>query len=167
VPSSLGVRLEAIVSRQNKELILRVEEAWNRGDLDALDEFFAPDVVSHAAVPRLPRGLSGWKQAHRQMLAAVPDRQVTIEDMIAEGDRVVVRARLTGTNLGGLPWAGVTPNGNRIDMEYITIYRIDGGKIVECWALNDMMTLIGQIGADPDLVRRRVIRGGWPLLADG
>jgi predicted ester cyclase len=160
-------RSEAIVTRKNKELIRQVEEAWNDGNLDALDDFFAPNAVSHAAVPRLPRGLSGWKQAHRQMLAAVPDRKVIIEDMIAEGDRVVVRARLTGTNLGGLPWAGVSPNGNRIDMEYITIYRIEGGKIVECWALNDMMTLIGQIGADLDLVRRRVIRGGWPLLADG
>lgn len=155
------------MSQENKDLVLRVEKAWNSGDLDALDDFFATDVVSHAAVPRLPRGLEGWKQAHRQMLAAVPDRRVTIEDIIAEGDKVVVRARLTGTNRGGLEWAGVPPNLNRIDMEYISIYRIQGGKIVECWALNDMMTLTRQIGADPDLIRRRVIRGGWPLLGDG
>jgi predicted ester cyclase len=155
------------VSQENKDLVIRVEEAWSSGDLDALDEFFATDVVSHAAVPRLPRGLEGWKQAHLQMLAAVPDRKVSIEDVIAEGDRVVVRARLTGTNRGGLEWAGARPNLNRIDIEYISIYRIEGGKIVECWALNDMMTLIRQIGADPDLITRRVMRGGWPLLGDG
>jgi predicted ester cyclase len=100
-------------------------------------------------------------------MAAVPDRRVTIEDIIAEGDRVVVRARLTGTNRGGFEWAGVPPNLNRIDMEYISIYRIEGGKIVECWAINDMMTLTRQIGSDPDLIIRRVMRGGWPLLGDG
>jgi steroid delta-isomerase-like uncharacterized protein len=155
------------MSEENKELVRRVEAAWESGALDQLDDFFAPDAVSHAAVPRLPQGLAGWKQAHRQMLAAVPDRRVTIEDMIAEGNKVVVRARLTGTNRTGLPWANVPPNGNRIDMQYITIYRIEDGRIAECWAINDMATLTRQIGADPDLIRRRVIRRGWPLLGDG
>jgi len=154
-------------TERNKQLVLRIEAAWESGDLDALDDLFAPEVSSHAAVPRLPPGLPGWKQAHRQMLAAVPDRRVCIEDVFGEGDKVVVRARLTGTNRGGLPWANVPPNDRPIDMEYITIYRIAGGKVVECWALNDMMSLVRQIGADLDLVRRRVIRRGWPLLTDG
>jgi predicted ester cyclase len=155
------------MSEANKELVRRVEAAWESGDLDALDELFSPDVVSHAAVPFLPPGLVGWKMAHRQMLEAVPDRRVTIEDMIAEADKVVVRARLTGTNRRGLPWAGVSPNGSMIDMEFISIYRIEAGKIVECWALNDMATLTRQLGADPNLIRQRLVRGGWPLLGDG
>jgi predicted ester cyclase len=155
------------MSEANKELVRKMEEAWESGNLDALDQYFSPDVVSHAAVPFLPRGLEGWKIAHRQMLAAVPDRRVTIEDMIAEADRVVVRARLTGTNLRGLPWAGVSANHSRIDMEFISIYRIEDGKIVECWALNDMALLTRQLGADPGLIKRRLIRGGWPLLGDG
>ncbi len=154
-------------TEKNRDLVLRIEAAWESGDLDALDGFFAPDVVSHAAVPRLPRGLPGWKLAHRQMLAAVPDRRVSIEDVIADGDKVAVRARLTGTNRAGLPWANVPPNGRPIDMDYISIYRIEDGKVVECWAINDMSSLVDQIGADADLVRRRVIRQGWPFLGDG
>jgi predicted ester cyclase len=155
------------LAERNKDLIRRMEAAWESDDLDALDDMFHPDAISHAAVPFLPPGLEGWKLAHRKMKAAVPDRKVTIEDMIAEGDTVVVRARLFGSNRGGLAWAGVQPNGNRIDMEFISIYRIRDGRIAECWALNDMMKLTSQIGADPNLVRRRAVRGGWPLLADG
>jgi predicted ester cyclase len=148
----------------NKALIRRLEAAWQADDWNTLDELFAPDMVSHAAVPFLPTGPEGWKVAHRQMRAAVPDRQVTIEDIIAEGDRVVVRCRMVGTNRGGLPWAEAQPNGNPIDMEWISIYRIEGNKVVEHWAINDMMRLVQQIGASPELIRARAIRGGWPVL---
>ena len=149
---------------QNKALIRRVEEAWQADDWDTLDDLFARDMISHAAVPYLPPGLSGWKMAHQQMRRAVPDRQVTLEDVIAEGDRVVVRCRMVGTNQGGLPWAGVAPNGHRIDMEWISIYRIEGQRVAEHWAINDMMRLVQQIGAPPELIRSRVLRGGWPVL---
>src|SRR5438128_1605999 len=109
---------------ENKALIRRVEEAWQADDWDTLDDLFAPGMVSHSAVPYLPAGLSGWKVAHQQMRRAGPDRKVTIEDIIAEGDRVVVRCRMVGTNSGGLPWAEVSPNDHAIDMEWISIYRI-------------------------------------------
>jgi predicted ester cyclase len=158
--------VEATLSRteQNKRIIRRVEEAWQADDWETLDELFAPDMVSHAAVPFLPSGPKGWKTAHRQMRRAVPDRRVTIEDMVAESDRVAVRCRMVGTNLGGLPWADVEPNGNRIDMEWISIYRIEGGKVAEHWAINDMLKLVQQIGAPAELIRNRAIRGGWPML---
>ena len=149
---------------ENKTLALAVEEAWERGDLDSLDGYFAPDVISHASVPFLPPGLEGWKEAHRQMKAAVPDRRVEVLDVIAEGDKVAIRARLTGTNLGGFPWIDLSPNGNRIDMTFITIYRMENGRIAECWAVNDMGTLVRQVGADLDLIKRRTVRGGWPAL---
>jgi predicted ester cyclase len=152
------------VLEQNKEIVRRVEEAWQADDWDTLDELFAPGMVSHAAVPYLPPGPAGWKLAHQQMRRAVPDRQVHIEDMIAEGDRVVVRCRMVGSNLGGLPWAGVEPNGNTVDMDWISIYRIEQGKIAEHWAINDMPTLLRQIGAPPDLISTRIVRGGWPVL---
>ena len=151
---------------ENKELVRRIEEAWNSANLDALDDLFHPDVTSNACVPFLPPGLEGWKISHRGMHRAVPDRKVTIEDMIAEGDKVVVRCRLTGTNLGGLPWAGAPPNADEVDMQWITIYQIEGGKVKRCWALNDMSTLVRQIGAPTELIARRVVRGGWPVLRD-
>jgi predicted ester cyclase len=150
----------------NKALVRRIEEAWDSGDLDALDELFHPDVTSNASVPFLPPGLEGWKISHRGMHKAVPDRKVTVEDMVAEGDKVVVRCRLRGTNLGGLDWAGAAPNGGVIDMQWITIYQIEDGKVVHCWALNDMSTLLRQIGAPTELIARRVLRGGWPILRD-
>jgi predicted ester cyclase len=151
---------------ENKELVRRIEHAWDSGDLDALDELFHPDVTSNASVPFLPPGLEGWKISHLAMHRAVPDRKVTIEDMIAEGDRVAVRCRLRGTNLGGLAWAGAAPNGGPIDMEWITIYQIEQGKVKRCWALNDMSTLVRQIGAPEELIARRILRGGWPVLRD-
>ncbi len=152
------------MSEENKALVRRIEEAWDSGDLDALDGLFAPEVLSHANVPWLPPGLAGWKLAHQNMKAAVPDRLVSIEDMIAEGDLVVVRCRLTGTNRGGLPWAGVGPNDSRIDMQWISVYRIADGRVVETWAINEMMKLVDQLGAPRELIRARVMRGGWPVL---
>jgi predicted ester cyclase len=149
---------------ENKALVLRIEQAWDSGNLDDLDGLFAAEVTGSANVPWLPKGLEGWKRAHRSMTAAVPDRKVTVEDIIAEGDRVMVRCRMVGTNLGGLPWAGVEPNGQRIDMQWISIYRIANGKVVETWAINEMIKLVQQLGAPPELIASRVLRGGWPLL---
>jgi predicted ester cyclase len=149
---------------RNKAIIRRVEAAWQADDWETLDELFSPDMVSHAGVPFLPRGPEGWKLAHQQMRAAVPDRDVTIEDIIAEGDRVVVRCRMKGSNQGGLAWAQAAANGNPIDMEWISIYRLRDGKVVEHWAINDMMRLVQQIGASPELIRARALRGGWPVL---
>lgn len=153
-----------VTLEQNKAIIRRLEEAWQADDWDTLDELFAPDMISHAAVPYLPSGPKGWKLAHVQMRRAVPDRRVSIEDMVAEGDRVVVRCRMTGTNDGGLPWAEARPSGDRVDMEWISIYRIVDGKVAEHWAINDMITLVRQIGAPADLIGSRIVRGGWPLL---
>jgi predicted ester cyclase len=150
----------------NKALIRQIEMAWDSGDLDALDDLFHPDVTSNASVPFLPPGLEGWKIAHRAMYKAVPDRKVTIEDMIAEDDKVAVRCRLRGTNLGGLPWAGAPPNGNTVDIEWIGIYQIVDGKVKATWAINDMWKLVRQIGAPMELVARRIVRGGWPVLRD-
>jgi predicted ester cyclase len=152
------------VLERNKEIVRRIEAAWNAHDLDALDQYFSPDVIGNASVPYLPKALEGWKQAHTEMTEAYPDRQHFIEDMIAEGDKVVVRCRLVGTNTGGIHWLGVPPNGEPVDMQWICIYRLVEGRVVETWSFNDMLTLVRQMRADPELVVSRVMRGGWPLL---
>jgi predicted ester cyclase len=148
----------------NIDVVLRIEGAWNAGDLDALDELFAEDVVSHAAVPGLPPGLPGWKFAHVNMMRALPDRYVAIEDVFAQGDLVAVRSRFTGTNRGGLSWAGVPANDAKVDIIVLGIYRLRDGKVVEHWALNDLYGLLRQVGARRDVIGGRVMHGAWPVL---
>lgn len=150
----------------NKEVIRRVEAAWEADDFETLQDLFASDMTTNASVPYLPEGFEGWKAAHRQMRAAVPDRVVTIEDILAEGDRVVIRCRLRGTNVGGFPWAGAAGNGRRIDMQWISIYTVRDGRVADHFAINDMATLTHQVGAPDSLIDRRVRRGGWPFLGD-
>lgn len=135
---------------ENKEILRRVEEAWASGDLDALDQYFGPNFDNSASgVPGLPTGLEGAKMAHRMSMESFPDRVVHIDDVIAEGDRVVVRGHVTGSNKGGVPWLGAPPNGRHIDVMFISIYRLEDGLIVQHWAQNDTIGLMRQLGALP------------------
>ncbi|HCO03032.1 MAG TPA: ester cyclase [Actinobacteria bacterium] len=134
----------------NKDVIRRVEEAWNSQDLGALDELFSPNFDNSAtAVPGMPGGLAGAKMAHRSSMESFPDRQVFVDALIAGGDKVTVRGHFTGTNQGGLAWLGIPANNNAIDVNYISIYRLEDGKVAEHWAINDVMTLMTQLGAMP------------------
>jgi predicted ester cyclase len=161
-----GFPRDRSLEEANKDLIRRVEAAWEADDFETLERLFDPEMVTNASVPYLPEGFEGWKAAHLQMRRAVPDRKVTIEDILAEGDRVAVRCRLRGTNVGGFPWAGAEGNGRPIDMQWLGIYRIRDGRVVEHFAINDMTTLVHQVGAPDALIDRRVRRGGWPFLGD-
>ena len=135
------------MSDSNKQLVLRVEEAWAAHDLDALDGLIAPDLVSHDAIPGMPPGLAGAKAAHQMSMASFPDRRTTIEDVIADGDRVAVRTTLRATNTGGVPWLNLPANGRKIEIESISVYRVAGGKVVEHWGQNDAMALMIQLGS--------------------
>ncbi len=136
---------------ENKELVRRLEEAWNRSDVDRVRELLAPDFVSHSVAPGMPATVDAIVQAHQMSMQSFPDRKVAIEDILAEGDKVVVRCRTTGTNKGGLPWAGVPANDKPIDFSWISKYRIKGGKVAEHWGLNDTGTLMAQLGAMPGM----------------
>ena len=86
----------------NKDIVRAIEEAWDRNDTAALDGHFSPDFDNaHSGAPGLPVGLAGAKMAHGAAMVSFPDRRVEIVDLIAEGDRVFVRTRITGTNTGG------------------------------------------------------------------
>ena len=137
------------MSDRNKEVVRRIEEAWDRNDLDALDDLFAPDFVTHTGIPGLPPGLEGAKMAHQASLQSFPDRRVAIEDITGDGDLVAVRCRMTGTNQGGLPWAGVPANGKPVDVQWISLYRLRDGRVVEHRAVMDLMGLMQQLGAVP------------------
>lgn len=136
-------------TEENKAIVRRVEEVWNSGNLDALDALFAPDFIAHSAVPSMPAGLEGAKMAHMGSVQALPDRRTTIEDLLAEGEYVVARVRMTGTNTGGFPWLGIPANGNRVDVQWTSVYRLANGKIVEHRAVMDMLGLLQQLGAVP------------------
>ena len=136
------------MSEQNKALARRYFEAENNGNLAAMDELIAADVVVHGGLfPELPSGPAGIKEIHTTLRTAFPDISVTVEDMIAEGDKVVTRWTIRGTHKGEL--MGIAPTGKQITEEGIEIFRIAGGKIVEIRLIHDRLGLMQQLGVIP------------------
>jgi predicted ester cyclase len=133
----------------NKKTVQLVEEAWNRGDLAALDEHFSSKFDNSASgVPGMPTGLETAKMVHGMSIQAFPDRKTEIQQLIAEGDKVVALVRTTGTNKGGVPWVGAPANDAKVDFNWVSIYTFDKkGKIVAHWGLNDGYMLAVQTGA--------------------
>jgi steroid delta-isomerase-like uncharacterized protein len=138
------------MSEESKAIARRTsDELYSRGNLDVVDEIYAPNAVAHDPnSPEEIRGPEGIKQLASMFRSAFPDMQVTVEDQIAEGDKVVTRYTVRGTHQGEL--MGIPPTGNR--MEEITgIYmsRISGGKIVEEWYNYDALGMMQQLGVIP------------------
>ena len=136
-------------TEQNKAMARQmIEDVFNRGDMSRFDEYLAPDFVERE---ELPPGLPGGREGVQQLIAilhsAFPDFRATIDDLVAEGDRVVVRHTWTGTHRG--EFMGVPPTGKSVSFGVIDILRIAGGKVVEHWGLMDSMSLMQQLGASP------------------
>jgi steroid delta-isomerase-like uncharacterized protein len=134
---------------QNKTMMRRYfDEAWNTGNLSVLDEMVAADYANHTpAVPGLPPGPEGLKPILAAFRAAFPDLRFSIEDMMAEADRVVTRWTLRGTHQG--EFLGLPPTGKPVVATGIEIDRIVEGKIVEHWLRADDLGLMQQLGAIP------------------
>jgi predicted ester cyclase len=107
------------------------EEVWVKGNVAATDEFMAANYVDHPGLPGLPPGPEGMKQALTYYRAAAPELQATLDDILAEGEKVALRWSARGTHLG--EWLDVPPTGHHFTMSGITIYRIAQGKAVEGW----------------------------------
>lgn len=135
------------LQEQNKALVQRYQEAHNRNNLDALDELVAVNLISHALFPGTPPGLEGAKMLHKALAAAFPDMDYHIEELMAEGDKVVARWTSTGTFKGEL--MGIPPTGKAFDVTGISIFRIADGKIVEHWANQDDLLFYQQLGLTP------------------
>ena len=138
------------MSEENKEKVRRfLEEAFNEGNLNVADELFTSDYVLHdPSLPeemRGPEGVKGYVQMYR---SAFPDTNITVEDQIAEEERVVTRWTGRGTHQGEL--MGIPPSGNQIEVSGITISRFEGGKIAEDWTNYDTLGMMQQIGAIPE-----------------
>jgi predicted ester cyclase len=130
-----------------KALVRQVVDDWNRGDLDALDEHLDRAYVNrdpnNPEVTDLP-SYKHWAAAAR---AAFPDLRVTIEDLIAEGDRVAKLWSFEATHRG--EFLGIAPTGRRVTWSGITIYRVAGDKVGECIWRTDALGLLQQLGAIP------------------
>jgi steroid delta-isomerase-like uncharacterized protein len=134
----------------NKAIVVQLyKEVFNKGDLVLADKLVAPNAVNHdpAAPPNIPDGAVGVKAVVTMLRSAFPDDHHTIEDLIAEGDKVVVRLTHTGTHQGN--FLGLPPTGKHISQTSIHIFRFAEGKLVEGWANRDDLGLLQQIGAIP------------------
>jgi predicted ester cyclase len=132
----------------NKASVRRFyDEVFNKKNRAAIDEFIAPNQVDHAAPPGTPGGLAGAKQLLGMYLTAFPDFHLTVEDMIAEGDRVVARFTMRGTQQGA--FMDIPPTGKQVTVTAIDINCISGGKSVEHWIEMDTLGLLQQLGVIP------------------
>jgi steroid delta-isomerase-like uncharacterized protein len=136
-------------TEQNKVLVRQmVEEVFNRGNMSLADKFLAPDFVEREELPPgVPRGREGVKQLTAMFRSAFPDFKATIDDIIAEGDKVVIRQTWTGTHKG--EFMGMPPTGKSISFEEIAIMRFAEGKNVDLWGQSDSMGMMQQLGAMP------------------
>ena len=136
-------------TEQNKALFRRLmEEVFDRGNISLIDELFAPDFVEHEELPPgIAAGSEGVKQMSTMFRSAFPDFKATIDDMIAEGDKVVVRGTWSGTHKG--EFMGIPPTGKRVSIGVIDIIRMAGGKFVEHWGQMDNMRMMQQLGVVP------------------
>lgn len=132
-------------SARNRALSTRYYEAWNSADLRIPDEIFAETFFIHdpGSPVTLVMGPDGVKGRITDYRAAFPDLKIEVEDVVAEGDRVVTRWTLRATHLGS--FAGFAATGGRIEVEGITIHRAAGGLIVEAWVNWDTLSLRRQL----------------------
>ncbi len=131
--------------QENKALVRHIAELWNAGDLAALDACFTADYANRDPNNPEVTDLAGYKRWAAAAPAAVPHLQVTIEDMIGEGDRVAKYWSFVATHRG--EFAGAAPTGKRVTWSGVTIYRIVGGKAAECIWRTDALGLMLQLGA--------------------
>jgi len=134
------------VEVENKNLIRRaVDEIWNKGKYDKLEEFITPDFTVYFSSPNEQiRGVQGAKQFYTDLRNAFPDIHFTIDTMIAEGDKVVTQWTARGTHKG--IFKGIPATGKKITITAIDIDRIVDGKSTECWTKMDELGLLRQLG---------------------
>lgn len=142
----------AMSTKGNKAILQRIYEVFNAGDLVPLDQLIAADAVDHNPFPGQTPGLEGIKQMFTAFRTAFPDAHQTVEDMIAEGDKVVARVTLTGTQKGA--FMGIASTGKKVTVTGIDIVRFANGKAVEHWGNEDDLGMMQQLGALPPMEKK-------------
>ncbi|HYG09545.1 MAG TPA: ester cyclase [Pyrinomonadaceae bacterium] len=142
-----------MLASDNKAVVRRFyEELWNDRKIEIADEIIAADCLTHQLISGVeesgaPRPPESMKQHVAAWLEGFPDMRFTVEQMIAEGDRVVTHCRMRGTHTGA--WSGLAPTGREVSLPMIVIQRIAGGKIAEDWVLVDSLGFYQQLGLVP------------------
>jgi steroid delta-isomerase-like uncharacterized protein len=130
----------------NKAAVRRyLDEAWNKGSLDIIDELMAPDYARYTPTGQLDR--EGQKRRIAAFRQALPDVHLDVDRILAEDDQVAFRVIIRGVHLG--PLLGVAPTGKSVAISATDIVRFAGGKIVEHWGNMDELGLLRQLGAIP------------------
>ncbi len=137
-----------VMSTTNKALLRRFfEEIYNQGDLRVADEIVAVDYINHNPLPGEAPGREGFKAFVAYLRRAFADLQFTIEDQVAEEDKVVTRITISGVQEG--EFAGIPPSGKLVSVTAISIHRICDGQIQESWFNWDALGLVRQLGIPP------------------
>ena len=134
-------------TEENKALVRRFHEAFNKEALAAFDQYGAPDLVDHGLPPGVPPTIEGTKMFLSLFLKGFPDIHVEADDLVAEGDKVAARSHFTGTHTGD--FQGLPPTGKHVKVDSFDMFRIAGDKIVEHWGVVDAAGMMQQLGAVP------------------
>jgi steroid delta-isomerase-like uncharacterized protein len=137
-------------TEENKELLRRLTEGWNQGNLTLIEELIAPDFINHD--PHRPdvRSRENYQHWVSESRSLFPDLHITVEDLVAEADKVAVRWTFRGTNTGDFETPTPSPaTGKQVTVSGIDIYRFAGGKIVEEWFQEDTIGMMQQLGFLP------------------
>src|SRR5215212_2751632 len=143
------------MSEEDKAVARReFEEMYNQGgNLDAAEEIYAPNFVGHEPTSGESRGVEGAKQFAASYRQAFPDLECTIEEQVAEGEKVVSRWRARSTHEGETEDLG-PPTGNRVEITGISMSTIAEGKLVEDWTNFDAMGMMQQLGMVPEAAQQ-------------
>ena len=124
------------------------EELFNQGNLSVADELIAPDAVDHNEPPGT-NCREHFKRVATMLRSAFPDLHMSIEDLIAEEEKIAMRITVSGTHTGSGAFAGLPPSGKRFQIQQMRFARFANGQMTESWAVIDMFAWMQQLGAIP------------------
>ena len=135
-----------MTAEQNKALLQGyIKAVWDQQNPAAVDQFLAPNYRRHVSATGTPLTRADQKQLLTRFRAAFPDIQITVEEMIAEGDRIAFRSTMRGTHQG--EFQGIAFTGNTVTVGLLDVIRIENGKFVEQWGGPNLLDLLQQLGA--------------------
>lgn len=133
---------------ENTAITLRFAQIWGQGSLELIDEYASPDIaVTYPLLPATVHGPEAFKEVIRGIRSAIPDVECEVHETIAQGDKVVGRWTMRGTQTGELN--GIPPTGKQVMLSGITIYRLADGKVVEEFGEENALGFLQQLGVVP------------------
>lgn len=135
------------MSQASKDIVRQVYSAVNSGDFEVLSDLLADDFVEHEELPELEPNKEGVLQLFRALREAFPNLTMIVDEMVSEGDKVALRATMSGTHLG--EFLGLPASGNQIHVAIADFFRVQDGRVAEHWGVSDMAAMMEQMGGQP------------------